>query len=123
MPLTQLLHEHLYRALIDHPRSLLCAHALDGTLLFVNPAIAALVGYEPRDMVGVSVRSYLPADRHQEFDAYLRRVADETPVSGILSLLHRDGSNVHIAYQNFRIDLTDRPYVIGYGIDVSAHYR
>jgi PAS domain S-box-containing protein len=123
MPLTQLLREHLYRALVDHPESLMCAHSLEGTLLFVNSTIAARVGYAPKDMVGDSVRSYLPPDRHDQFDAYLRRVAGETPVSGILCLRHRDGSHVHIAYQNFRIDTADRPYVIGYGIDVSAHYR
>jgi PAS domain S-box-containing protein len=122
MALNQLFREHLYRALMDHPESLICAHSLDGTLLYVNPAVANFVGYDPKDMVGDSIRTYLPSSAHDGFDQYLQRVAAETPISGIWSVVHRDGRTLRLAYQNFRIDTDGRAFVIGCGIDVTADY-
>ncbi|MBM3773203.1 MAG: PAS domain S-box protein [Acidimicrobiia bacterium] len=54
--------ERRYRELVDHSLGLVCSHDLDGQLLFVNPAAARNLGYEPDDWRGCNLRDFVAAE-------------------------------------------------------------
>ncbi len=54
-----------YRHVVEHGLGLICMHDLDGVLLFINPAAAHLLGYEPHEMIGKKISLVLaPVMRH-----------------------------------------------------------
>ena len=65
--------ERRYRELVEHSLGLICAHDVDGHLLFVNPAAARSLGYAPDDWVGRNLRDFVPAEAHLLYEDYLRR--------------------------------------------------
>jgi len=48
-----------YRQVVEHGRGLICMHDLDGVLLFVNPAAARALGYEPHEGIGKKLSLFL----------------------------------------------------------------
>ena len=56
-------------------------HDLDGVLLFINPAAARLLGYEPHEMIGNKISLVLaPVMRHL-FAAYLEQIVPSQPTA------------------------------------------
>ena len=49
-----------YRHVVEHGLGLICMHDLDGVLLFINPAAARLLGYEPHEMIGKKISLVWP---------------------------------------------------------------
>ena len=66
--------ERLYRRLVESSLGLMCAHDLDGTLLYVSPAAAQALGWSPADGVGKSLRDFLAPSARPFFGAYLERI-------------------------------------------------
>ncbi len=46
--------EKQYRLLADNVIDIISRHSLDGTILYVSPSVSALLGYEPRELIGTS---------------------------------------------------------------------
>ena len=95
-------------------------HDTDGRLLMVNPATAHALGHEAPDLVGRSLREFMPADAAPEFQAYLQRVEQKTRDEGTLRLEPEPGEKLHWRYSN-RLSEAEpgRAYVIGHAVDVT----
>jgi PAS domain S-box-containing protein len=113
--------EHdLHRLLVEHSLGLICTHALDGTLLLVNPAAAKALGYPPEAGVGRNLREFLPPDARPLFDDYLRRMREQGQDAGLMRVLSRAGGERIWMYRNIRLDEPDREsYVLGHALDVT----
>jgi len=46
--------EEQYRLLADNVIDIISHHSLDGTVLYVSPSVSALLGYEPRELIGTN---------------------------------------------------------------------
>ena len=112
--------ERRYRDLVEHSLGLICAHDLNGHLLFVNPAAARSLGYEPDDWVGRNLRDFVAPDAREGFDAYLRRMADSQTDSGLLKVVHRAGGERVWMYRNVRSEAPgEAPFVVGHALDIT----
>ncbi len=112
--------ESRYRHLVEHSQGLICTQDLAGTLLSVNPAAARLLGYQPHEMVGRSLREFVaPAKRHL-FRLYLERIRQHVTDSGLLCIVTKAGEERIWQYHNFRYEEAGHePYVIGHAQDVT----
>jgi PAS domain S-box-containing protein len=112
--------EKRYRHLVENSLGLICTHALDGTVLSVNPAAADSLGYEPRDGIGRNLRDFLAPGTRQLFDDYLRRIRERSRDSGLMRVVRRDGSERLWLYRNVLYSQPGaQPYVLGHAIDVT----
>ena len=112
--------ERRYRELVEHSLGLICAHDLEGQLLFVNPAAARSLGYAPDDWIGRNLREFVPPSAHALYDDYLRRISVRAVDSGLLRVLDRGGSERVWMYHNVRYDQAGQsPYVVGHALDIT----
>jgi PAS domain S-box-containing protein len=109
-----------YRRLVENSLGLICAHDLDGTLLFVNAAAAQALGYQPDEGVGRNLREFLaPGTRHL-FDEYLDRIRNQQVDEGLMRVVDRFGRERVWMYRNVRSeDPGERPFVVGHGLDIT----
>src|SRR5580692_2748592 len=114
----------LYRLLVENSLGLMCIHDLDGVLLFINPAAAQALGYNPEDSIGRNLREFLaPSVRHL-FDEYLCRIRREPTSSGPMRIVARDGSDRIRLCRNIRYDrLEGPPLILGHAIDITERIR
>ena len=112
--------EKRYRELVDKGQGLICTHDLDGKLLSVNPAAAGALGYTPEEMIGNNLIEYIsPADR-SAFPHYLKRIATQPNVCGLMNIQTRSGEERIWMYRNSRIGEPGKEaYVLGYAQDVT----
>lgn len=84
--------EHRYRTLVEHSQvGVFMSH--DGNYVYVNHALAAMLGYDEEELIGASYRQlYAPEDlsnadeRHER-----RRRGEDVPATYEARLLHKDG--------------------------------
>ena len=109
-----------YRELFEHGLGYLCTHTLDGTLLTVNPAAAAALGYYPTELVGHPFERLLaPSVRHL-FPEYLKRLIDDGSATGVFRVLTKQGNEALWLYRNAVVREPDSvPYVLGYAQDIT----
>jgi two-component system sensor histidine kinase/response regulator len=116
--------EKRYRELIDNGLGLICTHDVDGKLLSVNPAAADALGYTPAEMVGTNLIEYVSPSAQPVFPNYLKRMAAQPNVSGLMSLLTRKGEERIWMYRNSLIaEPGAEAYVLGFAQDVTDARR
>ena len=116
--------EHLYRHLVENSLGLMCAHDLEGVLLYVSPAAAQALGWAPADGVGKSLRDYLAPAARPFFGAYLERIRKNPTDTGLMLLAARDGSEQIWSYRNIRLDEPGHPpCVLGHAVDITEQVR
>lgn len=84
--------EHRYRTLVEHSQvGVFMNH--EGRYVYVNHALAALLGYEEEELVGKSYRQlYAPEDLSNADDRHNRRQrGEDVPSTYEARLLHKDG--------------------------------
>ncbi|MCR8631074.1 diguanylate cyclase [Paenibacillus radicis (ex Xue et al. 2023)] len=59
--------ERMYRMIANNSTDLISRHAVDGTFLYASPASAALLGYEPDELIG---RNVLELVHPEEYDMF-----------------------------------------------------
>src|SRR5437879_2714957 len=111
-----------YRALFHQGGGLMCTHALDGTLLSVNPAASSLLGYEVPELIGKNLAVAIPASARKLFSDYLSRIKANGADQGLLRVCTRDGSERLLLYNNVLFHPQDggRPFVLGNALDLTA---
>jgi PAS domain S-box-containing protein len=116
--------EGRYRALVEASRGLICSHAADGTLLMVNPAAAAALGYTPAELVGTNLRELLAPATRDLFPEYLARIARAPIAEGVMRVVTRGGEERLWVYTNVRYEEPGRPpYVLGHAHDITELKR
>ncbi len=87
--------EARYRLLAEHTTDVITRHVLDGTFLYVSPAIRTLLGYEPEELLGRSVLELF----HPEDAPRITQLVSEAIVQGKAAtytyrVRHKDGHYV-----------------------------
>jgi diguanylate cyclase (GGDEF)-like protein/PAS domain S-box-containing protein len=81
-----------HRLLADNSTDLVCRMLVDGTFTYVSPGSRAMLGYEPKELVGRTIGEFLhPQDRHAQ--AARRARVDEAPGALLqeFRMRHQDG--------------------------------
>lgn len=109
-----------YRRLFHYSLGLICTHTLDGTLTSVNPAALQSLGYEERQIIGRNLCDYMPPERRDVFNAYLKRIEANHTDAGVIELIAADGTLRYWAYNNVLDSEGQPPFVLGHAQDVTA---
>jgi PAS domain S-box-containing protein len=112
--------ERRYRELVEHSLGLMCTHDLTGTIISVNAAAAASLGYRPEEGVGRNLRDFLSPETQHLFERYLRRIQESGQDVGVMRVISRNGDSRFWMYRNvLSRDHSGTPYVLGHAIDIS----
>ena len=118
--------ERRFRDLFEHSAGLVCTHDLDGTLLSVNPAAAAAMGFRVGDLIGRNMAELVTPALRGLFADYLRRIARTGDDAGMMYVTHRDGHQLIWKYHNRVLrDAQGEPFVMGHAEDITerCHYE
>jgi two-component system sensor histidine kinase VicK len=116
--------EQRYRELVEGSLGMVCTHDAEGVLLSVNQHGAAAIGRTVDQMVGHSLLELMFPNSERLFAAYLQQITESGEAEGLLHLRHLSGELKVIAYRNKLISVPERkPYVLGFGVDVSDKIR
>ena len=95
-------------------------HDLDGVLLFINPAAARALGYEPQVGIGKKLSLFLAPAMRPLFGAYLERIRSQPTDSGLMRVITKHGQERVWAYHNIRYEEPGQlPYVLGHAQDIT----
>ena len=112
--------ERNFRAFFENSHGLMCTHDLEGRLLTVNNACAAILGYTCEEMKDMTLADIVPAQYENELHTYLKKIGTEGKAHGLMITIHKDGTMGSVLFNNvlFR-NLKGESYVIGNAIDVT----
>lgn len=101
-------------AIVQYSDDAIISKSLDGLVVTWNPAASRIFGFSEDEMVGQSIRRLIPADRQDEEDAILARIAQGQRVESFETIRQRkDGST-------FRVSLTVSPILDPQGTVIGA---
>lgn len=92
--------EERYRDLIENVHDLICAHDLEGRILFANRASAELLGYSPGELTKKNIRDVLAPEVRDQFPAYLAAIKRDGAASGLMRVQTRNGERRTLEYRN-----------------------
>lgn len=116
--------EARYRQLIESSLGMVFTHTLEGRFLSINTYGAQSLGYTVNELINRSLIDFVPQEDHSAFKEYLRRMRDAGEAQGTLTMLHRNGEKLVIAYRNRRVDNEGRDtYALGFGVDITEKVR
>jgi PAS domain S-box-containing protein len=112
--------ELLYRSLFESSVAYVCIHALDGTLLAVNPAAALCLGYPAEQAVGHKIVDFMPPESAAGFADYVQVMREQGRHAGEMHVRNRGGETRVWSYSNVVVHPEGRePYVIGHAVDIT----
>ncbi|HXB92730.1 MAG TPA: PAS domain S-box protein [Puia sp.] len=120
------LSEKRYRDLFNHSQALICTHDLDGKLMTVNPAICRVLGFEEQEMLGRTIKDFVPEKHRERFEEEYIKVIREASnaVSGEFCVLSKEGEEIYLLYKNYRMEEPGLdPYIIGFAQDITERIR
>lgn len=117
--------EKRYRDVIENSLAVITTHDLDGRFLTVNPMAGKIYGYSDEEMIGHSLKNFIPEQDQQLFEQnYLSKIFRDKQASGIFRVLRKDGQIVYSLYNNFLKEEQGKvPYVIGFAVDVTDRIK
>ncbi len=115
------LSEKSYRDLIDNSMAIITTHDMDGNFLTVNPMVSKVYGYKDEEMVGHKITEFMLPDDRSLFNAiYLDTIKKEKRATGILRVIHQNGTLIYNLYNNFLKEEPGKPpYIIGFSVDIT----
>ncbi|SEL45821.1 PAS domain S-box-containing protein/diguanylate cyclase (GGDEF) domain-containing protein [Pseudoxanthomonas sp. GM95] len=114
--------ERRFRKIFQFSLGLICTHDADGMVLSINPAAARSLGMEVSALLGRPLSTFMRAERHEQFQAYLARIYGDGIASGTIELIASDGGLRYWNFHNVLDDEGDEPYVLAHAQDVTAQY-
>ena len=115
--------EQYNRDLIEKSPGLISTHTMDGILLSVNPAAARALGYEPEELIGKSLRDFIPPDRQPLFEEFLRQVKLNNGLSGTMRVINKQGEERTWSYTNTIYREDGNPFILGHAFDITESNR
>jgi len=92
--------EKLFRTLFENTEGFICTHALDGKILSINQAGAAIFGLKPADLIGQNFKSLLGKDIFARFENYLETINKHKQAAGILKMSDISNKYHYLLYRN-----------------------
>lgn len=112
--------EERYRDLVENSHEFICTHDVHGKILSANRAVFQMLGYDPQDLIGKSVRFILAPEVKDQFDDYMARILKVGATSGIMLAQTRSGEQRAWEYYNsLRTDGVSAPIVRGIARDIT----
>jgi PAS domain S-box-containing protein len=116
--------EERYQRVFEQSLAYMYIHALEGTLVSVNPAMARALGYPAERMTGRNLREFKVPDAGPDFDRYLKNLLAKGQLAGEMRMLTREGEERIWSYINVMVRPADgQPYVIGNAVDITKLKR
>jgi PAS domain S-box-containing protein len=113
--------EYRFRNLVEASQGLICTHDLNGVLLSVNAAAASMLGYQPEELVGRSLKTVLAPDLQSGSDDYWASIGSASISEGILEVMTREGKKRMWMFRNVLCREPGKErYVILHAVDVTA---
>ncbi|RAJ77415.1 PAS domain S-box-containing protein [Chitinophaga dinghuensis] len=116
--------EQRFRIFFRNSKGMMCLHDLEGKLIIVNDASAASLGYTAEELEGKNLNDIVPAAFREGVEPYLRQIAKDKQLTGIMRTLHKDGSTRIWLYNNVLESGEDKKstYVIGNALDITERH-
>ena len=112
--------EKKYRDLIKYSRAFICTHNMDGLLQEVNPHMLDMLGYTSDEMVGFSLKNFIPTRHQDNLKQYLRMFKTRNIVEGVLTVLNKEQKERYLFYKNYKVEEPDtEPYIICIAQDIT----
>jgi PAS domain S-box-containing protein len=84
-------------AIVDSSEDAILSKTLEGTLLSWNRGAEHLYGYKAEEMIGESIYSIIPADRHEQLRQILQTISEGNRVDHLETVrLRKDGTRVDV---------------------------
>ena len=116
--------EERYQRVFDQSLAYMYIHALEGTLVSVNPAMARALGYPAERMAGRNLREFKVPEAGPDFERYLKNLLAKGQMAGEMRMLTRDGDERIWSYINVMVRPADgQAYVIGNAVDITKLKR
>lgn len=117
--------ERRYREIFDRSLALISTHTVDGTLLSINPAGAAALGYTQAALIGTSLVDLVPERLRAEATIALAALADTGTGEGFITLCSRSGEERTFLYRHsWVVEGESRaPYVLVHAVDMTERLR
>lgn len=115
------LSEERYRSIFDNSQAMICTHDLNGKILDTNKAALVTLGYSKEELVGAPLAQLLQQDKRPQFEEhYLGEIKTKGSAEGIMLAISKDGKRKYLLYQNYLVQDSGDPYVIGFSQDITA---
>jgi len=116
--------ENRFRAFFENSQGLMCTHDLNGKLLMVNSAGAALLGYSPEDLIGCNLGEIIAPEYRSNLVGYMHSLMQDGKATGLMHTLHRNGQMLIWLFNNvLEEDAHGQRYVIGNAVDITDRHR
>lgn len=115
--------QHKLSAFFEHSQGLMCTHDLEGKILSINTAGAALLGYTIAEMEQMGIYDIIPDNHRVAFKTYLQGIREHGTASGQMTTVHKDGSHRIWMFNNIlEKGIDEAPYIIANAIDITERY-
>jgi PAS domain S-box-containing protein len=89
--------ERAYRLLADNSGDIISRHKITGEFIYASPAIIAITGFTPEEVMGRKLRDYLHPDDHEIMHNHVQAILKGEPQNRLeLRLLTRKGDYIWI---------------------------
>ena len=117
--------ERRYREIFDRSLALVSTHTAEGTLLSINPAGAAALGYAPEELVGTSFLDLVPERLRDRAAMALQLLPKTGTGEGLFTLRSRSGEERTFTYRHSWVAEAEArfPYVLVHAVDITERLR
>ncbi len=113
--------EKRHRDLFNYSQALICTHGLSGKIISANPAIQHALQYTEAEMIGRSIKEFIPLEQQSLFEInYLDVINKNGRSQGVFSVINKAGKKIYLLYQNYKVEEAGlEPYIIGFSQDIT----
>ena len=117
--------ERRYREIFDRSLALVSTHTVEGTMLSINPAGAAALGYTPAELVGTSFVDLIPERLRARASMALDALPKTGTGEGLVTLRSRSGEERTFMYRHSWVAEAEArsPYVLAHAVDITERLR
>lgn len=113
--------EKRYTDIFNYSQAWICTHTIQGQILTINPAACRILGYSEKEIVGRSMKDFLPENVVARYDKdYLERIKKNGSAEGVMVVHNRKNERIFLLYQNYLLrEKGGEPYIVGFAQNVT----